>query len=127
MISAILAIIFGVLCFVGFLLRIILRGKHHMILLLATGACFAAMTAFLIIWARKTFADDSKSLATWAFLLMAFAYGCLVVSPFLYGNNVATYIDMGLFLLFAIAAIVVSVYLSKAVLQGPEALIYIYR
>lgn len=119
---AILAIVCGVFCLAGFVLRIVLRGRFALILALATAACFAGFTAFLIIWARKTFEGDSVTHATWAFLLLALSFGCLVASPFLRGYNVATYIDMALFLGFAIAAIVVSIYLSKAVLQGPEVL-----
>ena len=122
MIFMVLAIVFGALGLVGFFLRIFLKGKFHLLLLAGTGLCFCLMLAFLVIWARKTYGDELKSLATWTFLSLSLTIGALLFAPFARINKVANTIDMAAFLVLAILTIVLAIYLSKGVLQGPGVL-----
>ena len=75
--------------------------------------------AFLL-FLRKIYAEDNVTYATFTYLFAGLALGCLLAAPVFRKNKIITYILMPLFLGFGVAFIVMSVYLSKSILQ-PDA------
>ena len=113
-----LAILFFVAAVVfDFVFNLTKKPLLRKISLIGLPLSYVAFLLFFLLFMRKIYAEDNVTYATFTYLFAGLALGCLLAAPIFRKNKIITYILMPLFLGFGVAFIVMSVYLSKSILQ----------
>ena len=111
------AIALAVICFAGFLLKIIFKAKFFLFILLGTAVVLLATCIVLPLWGAKMYESGDVSLARWTFLVGGLLFATIILAPFVKAIKILTFIDMIAFLGFGLAFIILAVSLSKSELQ----------
>ena len=116
-IFGILFILMVVLGLAGVLLRIFLAGIKLFFLLIPTLIVLGLCCLFATLWGGVMYADGNVGLARATFLVGSLFFATFILGFFLRPFRLLARIDMALFLALGITFVILSINLSKSVLQ----------
>ena len=113
----ILVILLALACIGAMFLFVFAKKGYRLPAGIFFGALYLGFFATLLHWCGLIYAGGNLMLARATFAVGGLVFGTILLGPTLRKNKVATWIDMSLFLLLAVAFVILAVLLSKTVIQ----------